>query len=228
MTELSSQLDSLYDQVPATRCAGSGDCCVLTDEEFDNYYATMFPLYLAEYINIAAYVEAKFPAARSSELLAITEERPRRCPFLGPDHGCTIYPVRPMICRTYGAMNPLSLAREALHNEGQRPVAQIRKFVRREGGMACPRVAVTEPQKVARHARMLIDGAYDRELERLSGATELADGERQKLYRKLTGKVCWPLRWSWGGYNAVRMASLDWIREHLAAYWKKSELADAS
>ena len=228
MTELSRQLDSLYDQVPATRCAGSGDCCVLTDEEFDNSYATMFPLYRAEYANIATYVEAEFPSGRSSELLAITEERPRRCPFLGPDHGCTIYPVRPMICRTYGAMNLVSLARETLRNEAQRPAAQIREFIRREGAMVCPRVAVTEPQKVAHHARMLIEGGSARELERLSRGVKLANAERQKLYRKLTGKQGWPLRWSWGGFNAVCLAPLDWLRHHLTAYWKKSELADAS
>ena len=228
MSDLSRQLNSLYAQVPATRCAGSGDCCALTNEEFDNYYATMFPLYRVEYANIVTYVEANFPSERRSELLSITEERPRRCPFLGPDHGCTIYPVRPMICRTYGAMNPVSLTREALRNEGQRPALQIREFVRREGGMACPRVAVTEPQKVAHHARMLIDGGYDRELERLSEGVELADGERKNLYHKITRKKRWPLRWSWGGFNALRLAPLDWLREHLAAYWKKSELADAS
>ena len=36
-------LEVLYDQVPATRCAGTGDCCALTDEEFDTYYATHVP-----------------------------------------------------------------------------------------------------------------------------------------------------------------------------------------
>ena len=51
-------LEVLYDQVPATRCAGTGDCCALTEEEFDTYYATMFPLYRAEYVHIVDYVEA--------------------------------------------------------------------------------------------------------------------------------------------------------------------------
>ena len=95
-------LEVLYEQVPATRCAGTGDCCALTEEEFDNYYATMFPLYRAEYIHIVAYVEKHFSPQRRQELLNFTEERPRRCPFLGADHSCTIYPVRPLICRTYG------------------------------------------------------------------------------------------------------------------------------
>ena len=57
-------LEVLYDQVPATRCAGTGDCCALTEEEFDNYYATMFPLYRAEYVHIVAYVEQHFSPQR--------------------------------------------------------------------------------------------------------------------------------------------------------------------
>ena len=196
MSDLSHQLDALYAQVPATRCAGSGECCALTDAEFDNYYATMFPLYRAEYANIVAYVEQKFTPERRRELLDFTEERPRRCPFLGADHACTIYPVRPLICRTYGGMNPVSIAREALRNEGELSATSIRTFVRREAGMVCPRVAVMEPEKVAHHARMLIAGAYERELEKLSAGVEVADGERKRLFQRLSGKKTWPLRWS--------------------------------
>ena len=118
MSDLSRQLDALYAKVPATRCAGSGDCCALTNEEFDNYYATMFPLYRVEYANIVAYVERYLSPERRRELLKFAEERPRRCPFLGADHGCTIYPVRPRICRTFGGMNAVSIAREAVRNQG--------------------------------------------------------------------------------------------------------------
>ena len=219
-------LEVLYGQVPATRCAGTGDCCALTDEEFDTYYATMFPLYRAEYLHIVAYVERHFSPQRRQELLRFTEERPRRCPFLGADHSCTIYPVRPLICRTYGAMNPVSIARTALAYQGAWPSAPIRAFVRREAGMVCARVAVLEPEKVARHARMLIEGTYERELARLSTGVELAGEERQVLYQRLTGRREWPLRWSWGGFNALRFSPLAWLRQHFAAYWKKAELID--
>ncbi len=220
------ELEVLYDQVPATRCAGTGDCCALTDEEFDTYYATMFPLYRAEYLYIVAYVERHFSPQRRRELLNFTEERPRRCPFLGADHSCTIYPVRPLICRTYGAMNPVSIARQARAYQGALPSAPIRAFVRREAGMVCPRVAVLEPEKVAQHARMLIEGTYERELARLSTEVELAGGVRQVLYQRLTGRQEWPVRWSWGGFNAVRFSPLAWLRRHFAAYWKKAELID--
>lgn len=219
-------LEVLYDQVPATRCAGTGDCCALTDEEFDTYYATMFPLYRAEYLYIVAYVERHFSPQRRQELLSFTEERPRRCPFLGADHSCTIYPVRPLICRTYGVMNPVSIAREARTHQGAWPSAPIRAFVRREAGMVCARVAVLEPEKVARHARMLIEGTYERELARLSSGMELAGEERQALFQRLTGRQEWPLRWSWGGFNALRFSPLAWLRQHFAAYWQKAELID--
>ena len=227
MSALSGQLGALYAQVPATRCAGSGDCCALTDAEFDNYYATMFPLYRAEYVNIVAYVEQNFTPERRRELLGFTEERPRRCPFLGADHACTIYPVRPLICRTYGGLNPVSITREAQRNEGELSATQIRAFVRREAGMVCPRVAVMEPEKVAHHARMLIAGAYERELERLSDSVEIAGEQCKKLFQQFTGKKAWPVRWSWGGFNALRCASLEWVREHFAAYWQRAELPDA-
>lgn len=219
-------LEVLYGQVPATRCAGTGDCCALTDEEFDTYYATMFPLYRAEYLYIVAYVERHFSPQRRQELLSFTEERPRRCPFLGADHSCTIYPVRPLICRTYGAMNPVSIAREARAHQDAWPSAPIRAFVRREAGMVCARVAVLEPEKVARHARMLIEGTYERELARLSSGMELAGEERQALFQRLTGRQEWPLRWSWGGFNALRFSPLAWLRQHFAAYWQKAELID--
>ena len=219
-------LEVLYGQVPATRCAGTGDCCALTDEEFDTYYATMFPLYRAEYLYIVAYVERHFSPQRRQELLSFTEERPRRCPFLGADHSCTIYPVRPLICRTYGAMNPVSIAREARAHQGAWPSAPIRAFVRREAGMVCARVAVLEPEKVAQHARMLIEGTYERELARLSSGMELAGEERQALFQRLTGRQEWPVRWSWGGFNALRFSPLAWLRQHFAAYWQKAELID--
>ena len=76
-------------------------------------------------------------------------------------------------------MNPVSIARQALAHQGALPSAQIRAFVRREAGMVCPRVAVLEPEKVARHARMLIEGTYERELARLSAEMELAGADTQ-------------------------------------------------
>lgn len=227
MKSIKRDLQGLYDQVPATRCAGSGECCELTQDEFDNHYATMFPLYRVEYLHIVDYVEREMPAERRKHLLAHTEERPRRCPFLSADQGCSIYPVRPLICRTYGAMNPRSIDREAQRVSGQLPDQWIRDFQRRESAMVCPRVAVLEPEKVERHAHNIMDGTYERELTRLSAQVEVAAGERRDIFRRVSGRRNWPLRWSWGGYNSIRFAPLAWLREQFAAYWKRAVLADA-
>jgi|TARA_B110000196_G_scaffold239968_1_gene208398 hypothetical protein len=124
-------------------------------------------------------------------------------------------------------MNAVSIAREAVRNQGVSPNGEIRAFVRREVGMVCPRVAVTEPEKVAEHARMLIERTYERELQRLSMEVEVADVERKGLFQQLTGKKNWPVYWSWGGFNVLRFSSLEWVRQHFAAYWKKAELPDA-
>ncbi len=227
MGDLAEELQALYQQVPATRCAQSGECCVLTTDEFDNHYATMFPLYSAEYQNIVSYVKANFSAQRQEELLNYVEERPRRCPFLNEDHGCTIYPVRPLICRTYAVMNHQTIGAAAEHNRGAVPEDWIRGFVIRESGMVCPRVTVTEPEKLEQHARNLINSTYEQELQRLSQAHELADAERKRLFQKATWRRAWPLRWTWGGFNAIATKPLDWITAHFKKYWRKAELADA-
>jgi hypothetical protein len=124
-------------------------------------------------------------------------------------------------------MNPISTAREALRNRGLVPVAKINAFVRRESAMVCPRVAVMEPEKVALHARMLIEGDYERELERLSAEIEVADAERKTLFQRLSGRSTWPVRWSWGGFNSLRFAPIEWLGQNFAAYWAKAELPDA-
>ena len=227
MGDFSKDLQALYDQVPATRCAQSGECCVLTAEEFDNHYATMFPLYSVEYQNIAAYVKEHFSVERQDELFNFTEERPHRCAFLNEDHGCTIYPVRPLICRTYAVMNHQTIGEAVERSRGTAPEDWIRGFVLREGGMVCPRVTVAEPEKLEKHAQNLIDSTYERELLRLSGEHELADSERKYLFQKLTWRRSWPVRWTWGGFNCVATKPLDWVREHFKKYWKKAELANA-
>lgn len=224
---LSGELQALYDQIPATRCAHSGECCVLTADEFDNDYATMFPLYSAEYQNIVEYVKAHFAPERQRELLDFTEERPRQCPFLDADHNCTIYPVRPLICRTYAVMNHQTIDRAAESNKGAVPQDWIDGFVLRESHMVCPRVQVVEPDKLEQHARNLINSTYERVLTQLSLKVELAAGERKKIFRRAAWRRAWPLRWTWGGFNTIRFAPLDWVRSHFKSYWKQAELADA-
>lgn len=225
--DLSSQLKILYDQVPSTCCANSGECCALTDAEFDQGWATMFPLYSAEYLHIAEHVRTHFSPQRQQELFSFTEERPRRCPFLGEDRRCTIYPVRPLICRTYAVMDPQRIAQALERYRELLPEPWLKGFARREGGMLCPRVRVMQPEKLEQHIYNLITTFYERALRRLHGGLELADPERRELLFKLTGRRDWPLNWTWGGFNALCAAPLEWMREHFKGYWKKAELMDA-
>lgn len=224
--ELSSQLQILYDQVPSTCCASSGECCALTDAEFDQGWATMFPLYSAEYLHIAAYVRTHFSPQRQQELFSFTEERPRRCPFLGENRACTIYPVRPLICRTYAVMDRQRIDQALARYRDLLPETWLKGFARREGSMLCPRVRVMQPEKLEQHIYNLITAYYERVLRRLHLKAELAGPERRELLCKLTGCRDWPLNWTWGGFNALCAAPVDWVRAHLKSYWKKAELRE--
>jgi len=221
------ELDELYAEVPATTCASSGECCALTEQEMVEGYATMFPLYQAEYANIVHHVRSQFTSRRQEELLSLTQERPQRCPFLAADNHCTIYPVRPLICRTYAVMNPESIAEAVQRHEGEAPETWIRRFARREGGMVCPRVVVTQPEKLVRHVRNLITSAYERTLVDLSRRTRLVGGERREVARQVIKRRNWPVRWTWGGFNSIAFTSMDWLKTHFRQYWRKSELADS-
>ena len=222
--DLTARLDELYEQVPSTCCANSGECCVLTEEEIAEGYATMFPLYRAEYANIVDYVRTNFTAERQEQLLSITEERPQRCPFLDVENHCTIYPVRPLICRTYAVMNHDTIAEAARRHRGEVPEQWIRGFALREGNMVCPRVTVLEPEKLVRHAYNLLTLTYERALTALSRKVELASGERRKFIRKVTRRRSPPVRWTWGGFNSLRFASISWLQANLKRFWQDAEL----
>jgi Fe-S-cluster containining protein len=224
--DLSSQLQLLYDQVPSTCCASSGECCALTEAEFDQGWATMFPLYSAEYLHIAAHVRANFSPERQRELFAFTEERPRRCPFLGENRACTIYPVRPLICRTYAVLDRQRIDQALERYEGVLPEMWLKGFARREGSMLCPRVRVMQTEKLEQHIYNLIAAYYERALRQLHLEVELAGPERRQLLFRITGRRDWPLNWTWGGFNALCAAPLHWLREHFKSYSKKAELMD--
>lgn len=221
-----AELAALYAQVPATACASSGECCALTEAEYAGTFATMFPVYRVEYLNLVDHVNQSFPAPERERLLHYTEERPQRCPFLSAANRCTAYPARPLICRTYGVLDRAAIDAAAQELRGHRPATWVDGFVRRESGMTCPRVCVMEPAKVARHVANLVDFVYERELTRLSQGLELADPERHALFAGISGDQAWPVRWTWGGFNAVRHTPVAWLREHFGAYWEQAWLMD--
>ena len=224
--ELSAQLQAMYDQVPSTCCASSGECCALTTEEMKQGWATMFPLYAAEYANIANHITTDFPPARRDELFAHRIERPQRCPFLADDNRCTIYPVRPLICRTYAVMTPETIEAAAEKHRGVLPDSWLKQFAIRESGMLCPRVRVLETEKLERHAYNLLTSTYERTLIRLSNQVALAAGARAQIIRRITRLRAWPVRWTWGGFNALSQAPVEWVKAHFKDYWRRAELKD--
>lgn len=226
-TQAGNELARLYSFVPATRCVGSGDCCRLTDQEYRDHFATMFPLYRVEYVNVVDFVKRNFEGARRSYLLGFTEERPRRCPFLGEDNSCTIYPARPLICRTYAVMKPETIAAAVERNRKRVPSEWLRRFALRESAMVCPRARVTEPEKVDKHADWLANLTYERELGGLSVNLQLLSDDQQAAFASVTGGSELPLRWSWGGFNKVCASTPDQLRKEVPQYWGKAELADA-
>ena len=223
---LSQQLQMLYDQVPSTCCANSGECCALTEEEMQQGWATMFPLYTAEYANIVDHINEQFSPERRDELLTNTVERPQRCPFLANDNRCTIYPVRPLICRTYAVMNPQTIEDAVEKHRGTLPEGWLKEFAIRESGMLCPRVRVTDPEKLERHAYNLLTSAYERALIGLSKTVALAEGSRAQFIRRIMSRRSWPVRWTWGGFNSIAQSPMEWLKGHFKDYWQRAELKE--
>ena len=85
---------------------------------------------------------------------------------------------------------------------------------------------VTQPDKLVRHAHNVITGAYERAIVRLSRKLELVSADRKRMMRPLIGTRSWPLRWTWGGYNALCLTTEAWVREQLKKYWRRSQLND--
>lgn len=99
------RLRRLAERIPAVAGCGTGcsDCCIAA------------PWSVAE----AALVAAD-PRAVGIEWTVLFDDRRRamsmlpsrpgresvRCPFVAPEGGCSIYDVRPMVCRLYGAVQP--------------------------------------------------------------------------------------------------------------------------
>lgn len=218
-------LEAIYSEIPRTSCECDrlGQCCELTEEEMRDDFATMYPLYAVEYLNIVEYVEAHFSPEERERVLGLTEERPARCPFLTASGRCSIHPARPLTCRTYGVLRGEHLMEAARRNAGLIPVRWIDGFLAIESNTVCLKSRVLEPGQVARHADRMVQGVYDRALAELSESAPLVDGQRRGLLKRLTGRDSIS-RWTWGGFNALVRSSQGWFRERFADYWKRAEL----
>lgn len=217
-------LAGLYGTVPRTACTGCGRCCTLTEEEFDAGYVTMFPLYAVEYLHIVQYVRTAFPEARQEALFGSTEEHPRRCPFRDDQQqACAVYPVRPLICRAYGVLSEEHIRTALARHAEEVPASWLQAFAQMERSIACAHVQVLEPGLLAGYLARRARFVYAAQLADRSRRVRLLDGERQRAFEELTGVVR-ITRWTWGGYNRIVFAPLEWMRGELADQWPSFEL----
>jgi Fe-S-cluster containining protein len=221
------RLEDIYSKVPAVSCHCDrlGQCCELTEAEMVAEFATMYPLYAVEYWNIADYVKADFPEDRQEELLSVTEERPERCPFLTTEGGCSIHPVRPLVCRTFGVLRREQVETTASELRDEFPSAWVTSFLYAERQTVCPHTRVLEPEKIADHALRSISFQYQRELTEMGQeAVEMAD-DRRGVLEATSGRSRVKL-WTWGGFNVLMRSPLTWMQDHFKTYWNNATLAE--
>lgn len=86
-------LDELYAQLPALECKGRchDTCTVIDASELERQRMAEAGVTLPE---------ALYPLRRYIE-----EGEVPRCPALGPLNNCTVYAVRPFICRAFGLVH---------------------------------------------------------------------------------------------------------------------------
>jgi Fe-S-cluster containining protein len=221
------RLQAVYDQVPAVSCHCDrlGQCCELTKEEMEADFATMYPLYSVEYLNIVDYVKAHFEPEARDRVLGVTEERPPRCPFLTDVGGCSIYPVRPLVCRTYGVLSREAVEETASGARGKVSSQWISSFLFTERHTVCPHTRIPAPEKLAAHAQNMVRFTYERELLALGREAARLDAARTAVLTSVSG-LKRVTRWTWGGYNVMLRAPLAWLNRHFAGYWRRSALVE--
>jgi Fe-S-cluster containining protein len=220
-------LNRIYSGLPGVTCSCDklGQCCELTEEEAADDWATMYPLYTVEYLNIVDYVRANFSEEDQERLLSLDEERPLRCPFLTEIGGCSIHPARPLACRTYGVLSQddVDNTRDRLQDEV--PNVWLTHFHKNESCTVCPHTESEEPEKVEAHAERMATFAYDRELLDLAKAFDGLDDDRRDLLIKASGKYR-IARWTWGGFNTLWRKPISWLKKNLVGALDRSTLAE--
>lgn len=95
-------LDGLHEQLPATTCECCGECCFSIAFYSLEYHRIV--RYLAENFSPGQCRKLFYRALNPSErLVTVDDEERMRCIFLDDEtKKCTIYPVRPFMCRVFG------------------------------------------------------------------------------------------------------------------------------
>lgn len=217
----------MYREVPAVTCGCDrlGQCCELTEAEAADGWATMYPLFAVEYLNIIDYVRENFSPEDQERFLSFEEERPLRCPFLTDTGGCSIHPVRPLACRTYGVLSQDKVTDTKERLEGEVPSLWLRHFARNESCTVCTHTVIEEPEKVDAHAKRMATFSYDRELLDLAKTFDGLDDDRRDLLIKASGKYRIS-RWTWGGFNTLWRKPVSWLQKNLVGTLDRATLAE--
>jgi Fe-S-cluster containining protein len=227
--EVRARLNELYEEVPGVSCSSCdqpGSCCELTQVEWDAEYATMYPLYTVEYLNIIDYVHTHFDSERQRALLSGGNERPRRCPFLTESMGCSIHPARPLTCRTYGVLNRAEqVDAVAKAHQGDLPRFWVSAFLSTERYTVCAQTKLQEPDKLQAHMDAMMSFEYERRMIDMGQTVEALSKERQEIFEAITKKEV-PIRWTLGGFNVLFFSSISWLKKNFSAYWEKSFLGE--
>jgi Fe-S-cluster containining protein len=93
------KLKSIYDRIPQIECKGCAECCGPT------LWSDIEYLYIKDYLHKHNMIEKKYDDKFLSSFLSLKLEN-LTCPYL-VDKKCSIYPVRPFICRIFGTTKGL-------------------------------------------------------------------------------------------------------------------------
>jgi len=113
-----TQLEQIYQEIPATVCQRRGACCTLLPP----LHAVELASWLESFLSLP-YRERAAHANRLVEHFLCNAAQRRACPW-ARDDSCAVYDNRFLGCRTYGLWSPRAYARRAASAQaGQEAVA---------------------------------------------------------------------------------------------------------
>ncbi len=123
-------------------CTGCGACCTGGADHYVEVNAAERDAIRAFLGLSPAWFRRRYLLQAAAGLTGIRLGRDGRCPFLGGDNRCRVYPVRPRQCRTYPWWPELVEQRSGWQTEAKRcegmnrgtvvPLAKIERMLSRE------------------------------------------------------------------------------------------------
>ena len=121
-------------------CTACGDCCI-TGNDYYVYLSTREAERLRKYLELSrSWFRRRYLERLDNGDLVAASEDDGRCVFLDENRNCSVYPVRPLQCRTYPFWPELAGSSRAWQREARRcegincgnavPLARIRRSVR--------------------------------------------------------------------------------------------------